>query len=375
MGFFRKHLAWKLLGTYLLVILVGGLVLAVAVELVTPPTFDRHMLGVQARGQQLGMMRMESLLVDFRAALNDVLLLAALVAFVVAALLSVVLARQLVKPVSEMTVASRRIAEGHFEQRVQSGAEGTGEEGDELDQLAHSFNSMAAQLEQTERRRRELLGNVSHELRTPLTAIKGSMEGLIDGVLPANAETFQDIYQEADRLQRLVNDLEELSRVEAGALDLTLQPTSLKDLAKSLKKRLGKQFSEKGIDFKIDLPAKLPKVLADEDRCIQVLFNLCVNSLHYTPKGGEVRVSAAQVGEAVQVTVADTGVGIPPEHIPHLFQRFYRVDKSRSRNLGGSGIGLTIAKHLVEAQGGRIWAESAGQGQGSSFHFSLPLAE
>lgn len=375
MGFFRKHLVWKLLGTYLLVILVGGLVLAVAVELIAPPTFDRHMLGVQARGQQMGMMRMENLLVDFRAALNDVLLLAAVAAFVVAAMLSVILARQVVKPVSQMTMASRRISEGQFEQRVQGSMGEPDEEGDELDQLAHSFNLMAAQLEQTERRRRELLGNVSHELRTPLTAIKGSMEGLIDGVLPANAETFQDIYQEADRLQRLVNDLEELSRVEGGALDLALEPTSLGNLTRSLKKRLSKQFSQKGIDFKIELPAELPKVLADEDRCMQVLFNLCVNALHYTPKGGKVRVSAAQVGDSVQVTVADTGMGIPAEHLPHLFQRFYRVDKSRSRNLGGSGIGLTIAKHLVEAQGGHIWAESAGEGLGSSFHFTLPLAE
>lgn len=373
MGLVGGRLVWKLLATYLLVILVGGLVLGAAVRVVTPPAFERHMGVMVEGGDRPGVMMMRNLLANFRTVLNNVLLLAALAAVGAATILSAVLAQQVVKPVREMMLASRRIAEGHYEQRVYTEAGSGYGDGDELDELAHSFNQMAEQLEQTEHMRRELLADVSHELRTPLTAIKGSMEGLIDGVLPANEETFQDIFREADRLQRLVTDLEELSRVEAGVFALSLQPTSLNSLAKTLKKRLGKQFAEKGIELEVDIPAELPLVNADEDRCMQVLLNLSGNALQYTPSGGKVRVSAARTGGEVQIMVSDTGVGIPAEHLPNLFQRFYRVDKSRARSMGGSGIGLTIAKHLVEAQGGRIWAESAGAGKGSTFYFALPV--
>ena len=372
MGFFRGRLVWKLLSTYLLVILVVGLVLGAAVQLVTPPAFDRHMGGMMDRGDRPGVVMMRTLLADLRSVMNNVLVLAALAAFVVAAFLSTLLAQRVVKPVREMMLASRRIAEGHYEQRVHTDLEYG--DGDELDELAYSFNQMAEQLEQTERRRRELLADVSHELRTPLTALKGSMEGLIDGVLPANEDTYQHIYQEADRLQRLVADLEELSRVEAGVLEISAQPVSLEDMGRSLTKRLGQQFKDKGVTFDVDFSSGLPRVIADEDRCIQVLTNLCTNALRYTPSGGRVQVSAAREGDVVQITVSDTGVGIPSEHLPQLFQRFYRVDKSRARSMGGSGIGLTIAKHLVEAQDGRIWAESAGKDQGSRFHFTLPIA-
>jgi histidine kinase len=245
---------------------------------------------------------------------------------------------------------------------------------DELGQLAHSFNQMAEKLEQVESMRRQLIGDVSHELRTPLTAIKGSMEGLMDGVLPATGDTYQQIHQEADRLARLVDDLQELSRVEAGAYPLDIRPVAVSTLIQTTVKRFATQAQAKGIELRHDLSADLPPVLADQDRITQVLTNLVGNALQYTPQGGQVTILCKQHGNEIHISIADSGIGIPTEHLPHLFTRFYRVDKSRSRQAGGgSGIGLTIARHLVEAHGGRIWAESAGEGQGSTFTFALPV--
>jgi signal transduction histidine kinase len=201
------------------------------------------------------------------------------------------------------------------------------------------------------------------------------MEGLVDGVLPATPETFGQVAQEADRLNRLVDDLQELSRVEAGSFTLDLQPVSLSDLAETARKRLARPYAAKGISLTLNLPAALPPLRADTDRLLQVLTNLLGNALQYTPTGGGVTFSAELRGREVVMRVADTGIGIPAEHLAHIFDRFYRVDKSRSRQAGGgSGIGLTICKYLVEAHGGRIWVESAGEGQGSTFSFTLPVA-
>jgi histidine kinase len=243
---------------------------------------------------------------------------------------------------------------------------------DELAMLALSFNQMAAKLERTEAMRRQLIGDVAHELRTPLTALKGSLEGLIDGVLPSNPATLGQLALEADRMGKLVNDLQELSRVEAGAYELNRQPLMIEESVAAVSNRLARQFEEKGVALELEIPADLPPVFADEDRLGQVLLNLIGNALQYTPGGGRVRVTASQADGEVQVSVEDSGIGIPPEHLPHVFDRFYRVDKSRSRAGGGSGIGLTITRYLVEAHGGRIWATSRGLGQGSAFTFGLP---
>jgi histidine kinase len=370
----RRHLGRKLFLSYLIVILVGTVVLASAAEFLVPSAFDRHMAAMAViMGNMAPEMELD-LFTNFRNAVNEALALAALAAFLVAIVISLFVSRRIVAPVHEMMVASQRIADGHYDERVEVPGGSNQEELDELAQLAVSFNQMAAKLEQIEATRRELIGNVAHELRTPLATIKGSMEGLIDGVLPPEAPTFQQIYREADRLQRLVTDLQELSRVEAGAFELNLRPLRVLNLVKATVTGLGRQFEEKGVALEIDLDADLPPVPADEDRIGQVLLNLLGNALQYTPAEGQVRVTACRRGTEVCISVSDTGVGIPAEHLPLIFTRFYRVDKSRARVGGGSGIGLTVARHLVEAQGGCIWAESPGPGQGSIFTFSLPLA-
>jgi two-component system sensor histidine kinase BaeS len=369
----RRHLAWKLFLSYLIVIGVGVIVLATAAELSVPSAFDSHLAAMNAMMGRVQGPNLD-LLAGFQAALNQALAVAAVVATGVAVLVSLLISRQVVAPVRDLQRASQRIAGGDYAERVSvPGNAGRGEL-DELGELALNFNQMAARLAQVEDMRRQLIGDVAHELRTPLTAIKGTMEALIDDVLPANTETYQQIYREADRLQRLVSDLQELSRVEARAYPLDRRPLPVAALVATVVSRLGRQFEEKGVSLRSDVPAGLPPVLGDEDRLGQVLLNLVGNALQYTPAGGSVVVSARRSAKEVQVAVADTGIGIAVEHLPHVFDRFYRVDKSRSRAAGGSGIGLTIARHLVEAHGGTLQVQSPGPGQGSTFSFSLPVA-
>jgi histidine kinase len=364
----------KLLATYLLVILVAFGILAVVVDLAIPPALNRHMGNTNmGMGMQMGegMVPDSDIVQNTRAAVNEALLWAASAAIVIAIGLSFWLTGQVVSPVQELMLASREIAEGRYEKRV--GVAGDVNAAEELTQLALTFNQMAAQLEQTENMRRELIADVSHELRTPLTAIKGYSEGLMDGVLPANHETYEQIHKEADRMQRLVADLQELSRVEAKGFAVQARPISLSGLERTLRNQIGKPFEEKGVSLEFDIPAKLPKVLADEDRLGQILLNLLGNALQYTPARGRVLVTVVRANGMIRIQVSDTGAGIAAEQLPLIFNRFYRVDKSRSRLGGGSGIGLTIAKYLVEAHGGRIWAESAGLGKGSAFSFTLPV--
>jgi len=367
----RRRLGIKLFLSYLVVVLVGVIVLVAASQFTLPGAFNRHMQGLDGgmmsgpgMGRSPGMM--PGVFNDFRAGFNETLLYAVIAAVIVAVVVSIFISDRVVAPLRAMTGASQRISAGHYDERVQIKGE------DEIAQFGVRFNQMAEKLEQVEAMRRRLIGDVSHELRTPLTAIKGSMEGLMDGVLPATPETYQQIHAEADRLNRLVDDLQELSRVEAGSYHLDVRPVDVSAIVQTVAGRLGFQFETRRVSLDLDLAAGLPRVLADEDRTVQVLTNLVGNSLQYTQENGRVVISAAQVDDEIHIAVQDTGIGIPPEHLPHIFDRFYRVDKSRSRRAGGgSGIGLTIARALVEAQGGRIWVESDGEGRGSTFTFAL----
>ena len=377
--YFRRYLGAKLLLSYLIIVVVGVLVLIVASQFVLPGTFSRHMAGMgMMNGMMNGMMEgqnteqpagMPQIYSDFRASFNEALGYATLAAIIAAIALSLYLSSSITAPVKAMSLATQHIAAGHYDERVPVRGE------DELAQLAMRFNQMAEKLDQVELMRRQLIGDVSHELRTPLTAIKGSMEGLIDGILPATEETFQQIHAETDRLNRLVDDLQELSRVEARAYELNLQPLDVASLLSTVAKRLSTQIEAKQIILGFELAPDLPQVLADPDRAIQILTNLAANAVQYTPDAGRILISAKPTNGEVQISVQDTGIGIPKEHLPHVFDRFYRVDKSRSRRAGGgSGIGLTIARALVEGHGGRICVESAGEGRGSTFTFTLRKA-
>lgn len=373
MTYIRNHIGVKLFLSYLAVILFGIVILFAVSRLSIPAAYKRHMLGIPGMGggmgpgQGAGMMADQ--LLNFRSIFYEALAYAGVAAVLTAMAVSGYFSRKIVAPLTQMMTASQRISEGHYDEKVQiSGS-------DELGQLGVRFNYMAGELEQMETRRRQLIGDVSHELRTPLTTIKGSMEGLVDGVLPPSPELFLQIQKEADRLSRLVDDLQELSKIEAGAYQLQIRPVALESLASITVKRLSAEIARKKITVDEGLN-NVPLVLADEDRIIQVLTNLLANAINYTPENGHIIITSAAVGDFVKTSVIDNGAGIELAHLSHVFDRFYRVDRSRSRtNGGGSGIGLTVSKSLVEAHGGKIWVESDGEGKGSSFSFTLPISQ
>ena len=378
MGRVRGGVARTLLLSYLLVIVVGVVTLVVAAQAVGPAFFAASMARMMRAHGAGGMMGPGTdtpmtpyLRAAFRDALTAALLAATGVATLVALLVGALLSRQIVRPVRRLLGATRRIAAGHYAERVSVGSTGAG---DELGRLAISFNAMAAALEETERRRLALVGDVAHEIRTPLATLEASLEGLLDGVVEPSPQTWATLHDEVGRLRRLADDLQELSRAEARQIPLTPRPVPPVAIIRAALDRLEGQFAEKGLEVECLVPATLPPVLADQDRAVQVVTNLLTNALRYTPAPGRVAVAAERRGDTVAITVTDSGVGLAPAHLAHLFERFYRVDRSRSRALGGTGIGLTIAKALVEAMGGQIRAESAGLGCGSVFTVTLPLA-
>ncbi len=373
MGWLRANLRVKLLLSYLLTVLVGGVTLFIAAQLVAPSFFAQHMARMMGGRPMMGSVTAADPSLDraFRDSLMQALLVGGGVAALVAVIVSLFVAQQIARPVQRMLAATRRIASGHYAERVPIEP---GNAGDEIGHLAESFNEMATSLEQTERRRLDLIGDISHELRTPIATIEGYLEGLLDGVVEPSAQTWALLHDEAGRLRRLVEDLQQLSRAEARQITLAIRPIASAAIVARTLDRLRPQFDEKGLTLRSEMPSDLPPVAADEDRAVQVLTNLLINALRYTPVPGDVTLAVTHTGDAVTFAIADTGIGFAPEQAPQLFDRFYRVDKSRSRALGGSGIGLTIARALVEAMHGHISATSAGPGQGSTFAFTLPVA-
>jgi len=378
----KSKFGWKIFFSYMIVILTGILVLLASVELALPTAFDQHMAnmenmtGNQTTGEMMSgssMQQENDLFSSFRITINSALIRSVGAAFAVALAVSILISYRVVNPVREMMFASQDIARGNYQERVFVPGDPT--RGDELSELAISFNRMAEQLERNENVRQRLIGDISHELRTPLTVIKGILEGLMDDVLPPDQDTYHKVHQEADRLSHLVDDLQLLSQVEAGEYKLDKETIEVEELINTVLERLGQQYIDKGVKLTSDLELELPPVQADPRRIGQVLLNIVGNALQYTTKGDRVSIQARRENNEVHITVQDTGEGIPVEHHPYIFTRFYRVDKSRTRASGGSGIGLTVARHFVEAHGGRIWMDSAGEGQGSSFTFSLPVID
>jgi signal transduction histidine kinase len=306
----------------------------------------------------------------YLAGLNNSLWLGGLGAAVVALAVGLYSARRITSPLRRMTGAATRIAEGDLSQRVEVHSQ------DELGELARAFNSMAESLARNEEARRHLVTDIAHELRTPLSVVQGNLEGMLDGVVPADRDHLASLHQETMLLSRLVADLQDLSLAEAGQLKLHLAPVDPAALARKVWEKMRPQAESKGISLEAHLPEGLPLVRVDEDRISQVIGNLLSNALRHTPAGGRIQVEVQELederGAWVRFTISDTGPGIASEDLPHVFNRFYRADRSRSRATGGTGIGLAIVKQLVEAHGGRVWAESQ-PGQGATFSFTVPI--
>jgi signal transduction histidine kinase len=277
------------------------------------------------------------------------------------------LARGMTQPLRDMARAAHRMEMGDYAQRVHTVSR------DEVGQLAAAFNNMSAELESMERLRRELVANVSHELKTPISALRAHLENLLDGVERPDPDTLQIMLNQSERLGRLVEQLLDLSRIESGELRLNRTPVPLHPLVREVLSEIEVARADSGVLVRDAVPDDLPAVLVDAERVHQVLYNLLDNALRYTPPGGEVTVEAQRANGSCQVAVRDTGQGISPEHLPRLFERFYRADAARSRDDGGTGIGLAIARSVVEAHGGHIRAESR-VGRGSVFTFDLPVA-
>lgn len=347
-----RRISWRLFTSYLVVGLAAIGVVGFAGAIFAVHAYDTHVRAPNA--------------LEFRQSLAQGLLLAGVGAVATSVVVSLFVSRRIVEPLRQLMAASSRIANGNYEERVAINDDF------EVTQLGASFNRMAEALEQIEQQRQALIADVAHELRTPLTSIKGYMEALIDGVMPANQDTYTLIYKEADRLYRLVQDLQELSRLEAGQTPLDARPVAIADVVRTVVARVRPHFEEKGVYLGGHIPGDTGWVWGDSDRLYQVLLNLVTNALQYTPVGGRVTVTTYNERGMVCVAVQDTGIGIAPQHLGYIFSRFYRVDKSRSRMGGGTGIGLTIARHLVEAHGGSI-AVASTPGLGSTFTMAFPL--
>ncbi|MBI3359706.1 MAG: HAMP domain-containing protein [Chloroflexi bacterium] len=285
-----------------------------------------------------------------------------------ALVLGSLLFRQITSPLRALSRAAAAIAGGDLGRRVEIRSD------DEIGRVAHSFNQMVESLAHADIQRRNIIADIAHELRTPLTVIQGNLEALMDGVYDLTPENVAAVHRQTVVLSRLVADLRDLALADAGQLRLERQPISLSNVMAEVSEGLEAKAREKGVTLKIEAPGALPPVAADEQRITQVLFNLLSNALRHTPAGGTITTSAEQRDGRVLISVRDTGTGIAPEDLPHVFDRFYRADRSRARATGGSGLGLTIAKQIVEAHEGQIWAQSW-LGAGSTFAFSLPLSD
>lgn len=282
-----------------------------------------------------------------------------------AGFLSYWLSKRITQPLRRMRQITQRFAAGQFDERMPTS------EIPELHQLSLSFNRMADSITDIEQRRRELISDMTHELRTPLTVMRGYLEELSDGRLDATPETYAKLAGETRRLERLVNDLQELSKAEAGYLTIAPAPMSLYQLLESLIDRLSEQLIEE-LTLSLDCPPDLPEVYGDRDRVEQILVNLLGNAVRYSDSG-KISVKAWWEDGYVWTAVSDTGIGIAQADLPHVFDRFWRAERSRSRHSGGTGIGLAITRRLVELHGGTIEVESQ-LGEGSTFRFSLPMA-
>ena len=300
-------------------------------------------------------------------AVNRSLLWMGLAAGAAGILLISLLSRRMLAPVRELSSAARLLGQGDTSQRV------TPKGRDEVAELGRAFNSMASDLERAEQQRKVLMADIAHELRTPLTNVQGYLEAIKDGLLQPDGRTIDTVHEQVMQLARLVEDLRLLALAEAGDLPLHRQAGSLVDVLQRSLDGVKPRAEASGVQLFLEAPEDLPPVEMDSMRIAQVVGNLLENAISYTPQGGQVTVTASLAGaNLARVSVADTGIGIPEEDLHSIFERFYRVDPSRTRATGAAGLGLTIAKGLVEAHGGAIYVEST-PGQGSRFTFDLPL--
>ncbi|MBN3923874.1 HAMP domain-containing sensor histidine kinase [Nostoc sp. NMS4] len=361
----KMGLRGRLFFSHLVVMIVGVASLVSISKISSPRLFVLHLERLENQGFDLIDVRTE-LVTGFELAWQRSTIWSVLVGTTAAGGLSYWVSRRIMQRLTEMEQITQKFAAGQMDARLPVS------DIPELSGLSTSFNRMAASLEGVEARRREVIGDMTHELRTPLTVVRGYLEELADGEIEASPEIYRRLAKETRRLERLVNDLQELSKAEAGYLPINMQRVNLRPLLESLAEKFSDQLLEDGPVLLLQCPSVLPPVLADIDRTEQVLVNLLGNAVRYTDEGS-ITIDVGTEGSQLWIAVSDTGIGIAPENLPHVFERFWRADQSRDRHSGGTGIGLTISHRLIELQGGQIQVESV-LGVGSTFRFFLPLA-
>lgn len=302
--------------------------------------------------------------ISFLQKINMILALTGLVSLIMAILLGTYMSLRISRPVSKAVRAASEISKGNYEQRIDEKSNTR-----EINDLTDSVNTLAQTLEKQENLRKQMASDVAHELRTPLANLQSSLEAMIDGVWEPNSERLTSCHEEILRINRMVGDLEKLERAEAETEALSLSDFDLSELVRHIIHSFETDYYKKGIS--LDFYGETAPVRADRDKISQVLVNLLSNALKYTPEGGSVRAQVKNLRTVAEITVADTGQGIPPEDLPNIFERFYRADKSRNRLTGGSGLGLTIAKATIEAHKGRI-SVSSELNKGTVFSVFLP---
>lgn len=362
----RPHsysLGLKLFLALLVVALVGILASAIITNAMANARVNRYFTRMQGPPEMMQALHTEELQHD----VNMSFIVGGVIAVGLAGLISLYFSLKIRKPLVQLTAATRFTAAGDYSSRVEAG--GTRE----LEELADAFNALANNLERDEQLRKNMVADIAHELRTPLSTINGYLEAIEDGVVQPDSTTISSMREEVSVLSRLIDDLRQLAEAEAQELRLDLVALPVSEVLEAESVKFGHELGSKGITFSLEVQPGLPPIQADAARLSQILGNLIKNALAHTPSGGTIRLGA-EIGEGqVLFKLSDTGTGIPAEDLPLIFERFYRADRARERATGGAGLGLTIAKSLVEAQGGRIWAESA-EGQGATIFFTLPTA-
>lgn len=360
----KLNLQARLFFSHILVTIVGVTASSVVGNFFSPRFFQIHVRDLEGKGLTIRTAHSQ-LLEVFETAWTRGNFWSFLIGTLAAAILSYWLAKRIVQPLNQMESIVEQFANGKLNERMSR------LEIPELDRLALGFNRMAASLEQVEQRRREIIDDLTHELRTPLTIIRGRLEEIADGIITANSQIYSQLIRETKRLQRLLNDLQELSQAETGNLLLNLQPTNLRHILEPLTERFAEQLLGSDRTLTLDCPTNLPYVMVDSDRLEQILVNLLSNAIRHTCEGS-IKIEAWFEGDRVWVSVTDTGSGIAESELPHVFRRFWRSQQSRSQRYSGTGIGLAICKRFVELHSGEISVESQ-LGKGTKFKFFLPV--
>jgi two-component system, OmpR family, sensor histidine kinase BaeS len=362
----RRDLGTRLLVAMVVVVIVGGATAGVVAVGIGPAIFSEHMARASDSSANVALHAQEA----FRTASALSLALALAAALLASVLVSVVVTQRIARSLAPVTRAAGRVAGGDYTARVPAVGMGT-----EFDELAGAFNTMAADLGQIELSRSQMLGDLAHEMRTPVTTLAAYLEAIAEGVERADAQTLAMLSDQVARLARLSEDIALVTTAEEGRLTMRRSPVVLADIVREVAAQAAARFTASGVDLEVRVSPVASSVCvdADVDRIAQVFTNLLDNAGRHTPAGGHVQLTVDRLGAVLRVVVADDGQGIPAEHLPHVFDRFYRVDTARDRAHGGSGVGLAIAKAISEAHGGTITAGSEGSGRGAVFTVALPV--